>query len=47
MQTDAELGDIMMRAFIPRRVELGAAGMGDVVLTGSMHSVGSLDETQA
>ena len=32
MQTDAELGDIMMRAFILRRVELVAAGMGDVVL---------------
>jgi len=42
MQTDAELGDIMMRAFILRRVELVAAGMGDVVLIGSMHSVGTL-----
>jgi thioredoxin reductase (NADPH) len=42
MQTDAELGDIMMRAFILRRVELVAAGMGDVVLIGSTHSVGTL-----
>jgi thioredoxin reductase (NADPH) len=42
MQTDTELGDIMMRAFILRRVELVVAGMGDVVLIGSMHSVGTL-----
>jgi len=42
MQTDAELGDITMRAFILRRVELVAAGMGDVVLLGSVHSVGTL-----
>jgi thioredoxin reductase (NADPH) len=38
VQTDAELGEIMMRAFVLRRVELVAAGMGDVVLIGSMHS---------
>ena len=38
VQTDAELGDIMMRAFVLRRLELVAAGMGDVVLIGSMHS---------
>jgi thioredoxin reductase (NADPH) len=42
VQSDAELGDIMMRAFVLRRVELVAAGMGDVVLIGSMHSVGTL-----
>ena len=42
MQTDAELGEILMRAFILRRVELVAAGMGDVVLIGSMHSAGTL-----
>ena len=36
MQTDAELVDIMMRAFILRRVELVAAGMGDVVLIDSI-----------
>jgi thioredoxin reductase (NADPH) len=42
MQTDAELGDMMMRAFILRRVELVAAGMRDVVLIDSMHSFGYL-----
>ena len=38
VQTDAELGEILMRAFILRRVELVAAGVGDVVLVGSTHS---------
>src|SRR6476619_7920602 len=38
VQTDAELGDILMRAFILRRVELIAAGVGDVVLVGSTYS---------
>jgi thioredoxin reductase (NADPH) len=38
IQTDAELGEIMMRAFILRRVELIAAGVGDVVLVGSTYS---------
>ena len=38
VQTDTELGDILMRAFVLRRLELVAAGMGDVVLIGSMHS---------
>jgi len=42
VQTDNELGEILMRAFILRRVELVAAGMGDVVLIGSMHSPGTL-----
>jgi thioredoxin reductase (NADPH) len=42
VQTDAELGEIFMRAFILRRVELIASGMGDVVLVGSMHSPGTL-----
>src|SRR5919202_3733381 len=42
VQTDAELGQILMRAFILRRVELVAAGVGDVVLVGSMHSAGTL-----
>jgi thioredoxin reductase (NADPH) len=37
VQTDAELGDIMMRAFVLRRLELLAAGIGDVVLIGSMY----------
>jgi thioredoxin reductase (NADPH) len=42
VQTDAELGEILMRAFILRRVELVAAGIGDVVLVGSMHSADTL-----
>ena len=42
IQTDAELGEILMRAFIPRRVELIAAGVGDIVLIGSIHSAGTL-----
>lgn len=40
MQTYAELGDIMS-AFILRRVELVGTGMGDVLLIGSIHPVGS------
>ena len=42
IQTDAELGEIFMRAFILRRVELIARGFGDVVLVGSRHSAGTL-----
>jgi thioredoxin reductase (NADPH) len=42
IQTDAELGDILMRTFILRRVELIARGFGDVVLVGSSHSAGTL-----
>jgi thioredoxin reductase (NADPH) len=42
VQTDAELGEIMMRAFLLRRVELVTAGVGDVVLVGSMHSAATL-----
>jgi thioredoxin reductase (NADPH) len=42
VQSDAELGQILMRAFILRRVELVAAGVGDVVLIGSTHSAGTL-----
>src|SRR5881628_2378053 len=42
IQTDAELSDILMRAFILRRVELVAAGVGDVVLVDSTHSAGTL-----
>ena len=38
LQSDAEIGDILMRAFILRRVELVAAGVGDVVLIGSSNS---------
>src|SRR6476659_5185775 len=42
VQTDAELSDILMRAFILRRVELIAAGVGDIVFVGSVHSAGTL-----
>jgi thioredoxin reductase (NADPH) len=42
IQTDAELGEILMRAFILRRVELIAAGVGDIVLLGSTYSAGTL-----
>jgi thioredoxin reductase (NADPH) len=42
MQTDAELGEILMRAFLLRRVELVAAGVGDVALVGSIHSAETL-----
>ena len=42
VQTDAELSDILMRAFILRRVELIAAGVGDIVLVGSAYSADTL-----
>ena len=42
VQTDSELSEILMRAFILRRVELIARGIGDVVLIGSLHSPGTL-----
>ena len=42
IQTDAELGEILMRAFILRRVELITAGVGDVVLVGSTYSASTL-----
>ena len=42
VQTDSELSEILMRAFILRRVELIAHGLGDVVLVGSPHSAGTL-----
>jgi thioredoxin reductase (NADPH) len=42
VQTDSELSEILMRAFILRRVELIAHGFGDVVLIGSNHSAGTL-----
>ena len=42
VQTDAELSEILMRAFILRRVELIAHGLGDVVVIGSTHCAGTL-----
>jgi thioredoxin reductase (NADPH) len=38
VQTDAELGDILMRAFLLRRGELFAQHLGDVMVLGSRHS---------
>ena len=42
VQNDAELSEILMRAFILRRVELVSNGIGDAVLIGSAHSPGTL-----
>jgi thioredoxin reductase (NADPH) len=42
VQTDSELSEMIMRAFILRRVELIAHGLGDVVLLGSNHCSGTL-----
>ena len=42
VQSDADLSEILMRAFIFRRVELIARGLGDVVLLGSGNSAGTL-----
>ncbi len=42
VQTDAELSEILMRAFILRRAELLRQGVGDVTLVGSSHSADTL-----
>ncbi len=42
IQTDSELSETLMRAFILRRVELLAQHVGDVVVIGSVHCVGTL-----
>jgi thioredoxin reductase (NADPH) len=42
VQTDSELSEIIMRAFIMRRVELIANGLGDAVIIGSLHCSGTL-----
>jgi thioredoxin reductase (NADPH) len=42
VQTDAELSEILMGAFLLRRVELIARGFGDVVVLGSTHCAGTL-----
>lgn len=39
VQTDSELSDIFLRAFLLRRLELIARGIGDLVLIGSNHSL--------
>jgi thioredoxin reductase (NADPH) len=42
VQTDAELSEIFLRAFMLRRCALMARGYGNVVLIGSRHSAGTL-----
>lgn len=42
VQTDAELSEIFVRAFILRRARLVAGGLGDVLLVGSNHSSDTL-----
>lgn len=42
IQTDEELGEVLMRAFLLRRANLLAAGVGDAVLIGSTHSAETL-----
>jgi thioredoxin reductase (NADPH) len=42
VQTDFELSDLIMRAFILRRVSLISRGWGDVTLVGSQHSPNTL-----
>jgi len=42
VQTDSELSDILMRAFVLRRLEIVARGSTDLVLLGSSHSAGTL-----
>ena len=42
VQTDSEISEILMRAFILRRVELIAQGFGDAILIGSTHCSGTL-----
>ncbi|HMG99761.1 MAG TPA: FAD-dependent oxidoreductase, partial [Terriglobales bacterium] len=41
VETDSELSDIFLRAFILRRLELIAREVGDIVLIGSSHSLDS------
>jgi thioredoxin reductase (NADPH) len=42
VQNDTEIGDIVMRGYIYRRIQLMTAGLGDVVLLGSMHCAATL-----
>jgi thioredoxin reductase (NADPH) len=42
VQTDAEISEVLIRAFILRRVELMSRGLGDVVVIGSIHCAGTL-----
>src|SRR5580765_6203167 len=42
IQTDAEIGAVLMKALIYRRIELVAQGIGDVLLIGSAHTAPTL-----
>ena len=42
IQTDAEIGTVLLTALIYRRLELVAQGIGDVLLIGSVHSAATL-----
>ena len=42
VQNDTELGDVLMRGFIYRRLELIAQGLGDVLVLGSTHCAATL-----
>jgi thioredoxin reductase (NADPH) len=42
VQRDAEIGELLMRAFILRRVELISRGLGEVILLGSLYCAGTL-----
>ena len=42
MQNDSELGELFMKAFILRRIELLATSSGDAVVIGSLNSTGTL-----
>ena len=42
VQTDAEISELLLRAFILRRVSLMTSGQGDVILIGSHHSGATL-----
>jgi thioredoxin reductase (NADPH) len=42
VQTDAELGPILLRAFLLRHMQLVAGKLGEVIVIGSVHSAGTL-----
>jgi thioredoxin reductase (NADPH) len=42
MDTDAEVGEVFLRAFVQRRAALVAQGLGDAVLIGSRHSADTM-----
>jgi thioredoxin reductase (NADPH) len=46
IQTDAELSEILMRAFILRRLEIIKGELGNVVVIGSTHHAGTLRVTE-